>query len=186
MEAGSNSKITGLRGHVLSVRYHDMRCLQNPWLQGSCLSHGESRRRQVGRGWPTEGVRQCPGVVGAGRRVLTGTKACFLDGFVEDVGNCIVPSVKCTVPFCCDGKIRGHGRRAADENVSGRAHRRGADRVVNHSSTGMYASELPGQGSVVRPSVEAGQGKSDAAARGEHGKHPDHDGPNAAHAGEPT
>ena len=89
-----------------------------------------------------------------------------------------------------DCKIRGHERRAADENVSGRAHRRGADRVVNHSSTGMYASELPGQGTVVRPSVKAGEGKSDAAARGEHGKLPDRDdgisgGPNAAHAGGP-
>ena len=58
-----------------------------------------------------------------------------------------------------------------DENVSGRAHRR----VVNHSSTGMYASKLPGQGSVVRPSVEAGEGKSDAEARDDHGELPDHD-----------
>ena len=43
---------------------------------------------------------------------------------------------------------------------------------------------------VVRPSVEAGAGKGDAADRGEHGKHPDLDGgisgrQDFAHAGGP-
>ena len=72
-----------------------------------------------------------------------------------------------------DGKIRGHGRRAADEDVPGKSHRRGADIVVNDSSTATHASE---RDRVVRPSVAAREGKGDAAARGEFGKHPDHDG----------
>ena len=44
------------------------------------------------------------------------------------------------------------------------------------STTTPEASELPSQDRVVRPSSEAGEGKGDAAACGEHGKHPDHDG----------
>ena len=50
------------------------------------------------------------------------------------------------------------------------------DRAVDDSSTGTRASEFPSQGRVVRPSVEARECKGDAATRGEHGKHSDHDG----------
>ena len=44
------------------------------------------------------------------------------------------------------------------------------------AATGTYASKHPGQDRVVRPSVETGERKSDAAVRGEHRKHPDHEG----------
>ena len=73
------------------------------------------------------------------------------------------------------GEVRGHGRRTAGENVSGRTHRRGTDRVVDNSSMEAHASELPCQGRVVRSSVGIREGKGDAALRGEHGQHPDHD-----------
>ena len=72
------------------------------------------------------------------------------------------------------GEIRGHERRTTDENVSARTHRLDTVRVVN-SSTGTYVSELPSQGRVVRLSVKTREGKRDAAARAEHGQHPDHD-----------
>ena len=63
-----------------------------------------------------------------------------------------------------------------DTDVPGRARRRGANRVVDNGSTGAHAGELPSQGRVVKPSTEAGEKKSDSAARGEHGQHPSHDG----------
>ena len=72
-------------------------------------------------------------------------------------------------------KFEVTGDERLTRTFPGRAHRRGADRVVNNSSTGAHASELPSQSSVVRPSVETTESKSDAAARGEHGKHTDHE-----------
>ena len=74
-------------------------------------------------------------------------------------------------------EIRSHGRRAADANTSGGKHRRGTDRVVDDSSTGTRASELPSRGRVVRLAVEARQEEEGhAAGRGEHGRHAGHDG----------
>ena len=72
--------------------------------------------------------------------------------------------------------MRGPGRRTPDDNVSGRAHGRGTDRVVNDSGTGTCESGSPSQNHPAQPSFEAREGKGDAAARVEHGKHPDHDG----------
>ena len=44
------------------------------------------------------------------------------------------------------------------------------------TAQGAHAGELPSHGRVVRLSVETREGKGDAAARGEHRQHPDHDG----------
>ena len=41
------------------------------------------------------------------------------------------------------GEIRRHGRRTADENISGSTHRRGTDRVVHNSSTGCMRVSFP-------------------------------------------
>ena len=87
-----------------------------------------------------------------------------------------------------DGKIQGLGRRTADENVPGRTHRRGTDRILNDSSRVSHASLPPSQDRVVQPPVQTRASEGDAAARGEHAKHPDHDGcisgvQKSAHAG---
>ena len=68
--------------------------------------------------------------------------------------------------------------------------RRGTDSLLSDSGRGSHASGLHSQDRVLQPSVEARESKGDAAARGEHGKHPDHDGcisggQNSAHAGGP-
>ena len=84
-----------------------------------------------------------------------------------------------------DGKIRGHGRRTADENVPGRTHRHGTDGVLNDSNRGSHASEFPSEDRVVQHSVEARESKGDAATSGEHGKHPDHGGCISSPAGRP-
>ena len=39
---------------------------RNPWLQESCLSHGESRRQQVGHDWPDVEDRPTLDAVGVG------------------------------------------------------------------------------------------------------------------------
>ena len=75
-----------------------------------------------------------------------------------------------------NGKIRGHGRRTAGENRFWKGSRtwyRQSRQRRQHRDVCEWFSQP-------RPScttfLEAGEGKGDAAARGEHGKHPGHDG----------
>ena len=74
---GAGFHVGGRRQEV-TAKYQAQKIISFPW---------ESRRRQVGRGRPVEGVRRVRAGLQQARFLHLRAKACILGGFVEDVGN---------------------------------------------------------------------------------------------------